>query len=202
MPSTLESQDAQGESSADVHTARLSLRPVRDTDLAILASAINNPRISRNLTRVPWPYDLNDAVAFYEATRTLPARSAIFAIAPRTKPDRLIGVIGYEGAPDPEFGYWLDEAFWGQGIMREAAQAVVAQAFTVGGIERIQSRCIVGNEPSRRILIGLGFRPVGISSVYSSARKGVVVSQTFELTAREWRLARCTHADSSRRRNA
>jgi RimJ/RimL family protein N-acetyltransferase len=103
-------------------------------------------------------------------------------------PDRLVGVIGYEGSPDPELGYWLDEPLWGKGIVSEAARAVVEHAFAKSHLDRLLSRCILGNEPSRRILVGLGFRPVGISSVYSSARGCDVVSQKFELTSKEWRV--------------
>ena len=61
------------------------------------------------------------------------------------------------------------------------------QAFQETGVERVLSRCILGNEPSRRILAGLGFRPVDISSLYSNARGRVVITQNFELTSREWR---------------
>jgi RimJ/RimL family protein N-acetyltransferase len=102
----------------------------------------------------------------------------------------VIGIIGYEGASNSELGYWLGEDYWGKGILSEAARAVVRHAFTVSGNERLVSRCILGNEPSRRILIGLGFRPVGISSLYSSAGKSAVTSQEFELTSREWRIHR------------
>ncbi len=171
----------------NTQTSQLELRPVRETDLMSLVAALSNPRIARNLARVPWPYSLNDARSFYEQTLRLPPRSSILAIALRANVDQLIGVIACEGTPVPELGYWLSEAFSNKGITSEAASAVIEQAFTVSGNERLQSRCILGNEPSRRVLIGLGFRPVGISSVYSKARKRNVVSQTFELTANEWR---------------
>jgi 8-oxo-dGTP diphosphatase len=171
----------------NIRTSRLELRPVREADLMSLVAALSNPRIARNLTRVPWPYSLNDAHRFYEHTLRLPPQSSILAITLRANVDQLVGVIAYEGMPVPELGYWLGEAFWNKGITSEAASTVIERAFTVSGNERVQSRCILGNEPSRSVLIGLGFRPVGISSVYSKARKRNVISQTFELTANEWR---------------
>jgi|RhiMetdeSRZDD1v2_1073273.scaffolds.fasta_scaffold72378_1 8-oxo-dGTP diphosphatase len=171
----------------NIRTSRLELRPVREADLMSLVAALSNPRIARNLTRVPWPYGLNDARHFYEQTLRLPPQSSILAITLRANVDQLVGVIAYEGMPVPELGYWLGEAFWNKGITSEAASAVIERAFTVSGNERVRSRCILGNEPSRRVLIGLGSKPVGISSVYSKARKRNVISQTFELTANEWR---------------
>jgi RimJ/RimL family protein N-acetyltransferase len=170
-----------------IETDRLCLRELRAEDLCSLAATINNPRIARNLTRVPWPYDLNDARAFYEHTLTLPPQSAVFVISDQSNPDRLLGVISYEGVPDPELGYWLGERLWGRGIISEAARRVMRHAFQETGVKRVLSRCILGNEPSRRILVGLGFRPVDISSVYSNARVDVVVCQNFELTLSEWR---------------
>jgi RimJ/RimL family protein N-acetyltransferase len=170
-----------------IETVRLRLRELQQADLCSLAGTINNPRIARNLTRVPWPYDLNDARAFYEHTLALPPQSAVFVIADRSNPDRLLGVISYEGVTDPELGYWLDEPFWGKGIITEAARSVLRHAFMVTKVQRVLSRCMLGNEPSRRILVGLGFRPVDISSLYSNARGRAVTCQNFELTSREWR---------------
>jgi RimJ/RimL family protein N-acetyltransferase len=172
-----------------IETPRLRLRPLEATDLLSVAATINNPRIARNLTRVPWPYDLDDARDFYARTLALPPQSAVFVITVRSNPDRPVGVISYEGLPDPELGYWLEEPFWGNGIIGEAAREVVHHAFMAAQVQRLLSRCILGNEPSRRILVGLGFRPVEISPVYSHARGRVVVSQKFELTFREWAYA-------------
>jgi hypothetical protein len=98
-----------------IETARLRLRELQEADLCSLAGTINNPRIARNLTRVPWPYDLNDARAFYEHALALPPQSAVFVITDRSSPDRLLGAISYEGVPDPELGYWLDEPYWEKG---------------------------------------------------------------------------------------
>jgi RimJ/RimL family protein N-acetyltransferase len=170
-----------------IETARLRLRELQEADLCSLAGTINNPRIARNLTRVPWPYDLNDARTFYEHTRALPPRAAVFVITNRSNPDRLLGVISYEGVPDPELAYWLDEPYWRKGIITEAARSVLWHAFMANGVERVLSRCMLGNEPSRRILVGLGFRPVDVSSLCSSARERAVTCQNFELTSREWR---------------
>ncbi len=170
-------------------TSRLMLRPLLESDLRVLAAAINNPSISQYLARVPWPYDLDDAQAFFDYTRNLPPRSAIFALVPRGGDEPLVGMISYETSTlETELGYWLSEDRWGCGLMREAAHAVVEHAFAVSGLERLQSRCFIGNEASRRLLVALGFRPVGIGRVFAPVPGKPVATHEFELSATEWRL--------------
>ena len=61
-----------------LNTERLLLRPLCENDLVALAAAVNNPRIVRNLLRLPWPYRLDDARSFLAYTQNLPPASAIF----------------------------------------------------------------------------------------------------------------------------
>jgi RimJ/RimL family protein N-acetyltransferase len=168
-----------------ISTKRLTLRPLREEDLVSLAAAVNNERIARNVASIPWPYDLDDARAFLDSVARLPVGSASFGVFETSSKGSVIGVIGYQ---ESELGYWLAEPSWHKGFATEAAQAVVDNAFTISRLSRLQARCILGNEPSRRILVGLGFRPTHIGSTYSIARRCHVVTQHFELTMREWRF--------------
>ena len=172
-------------------THRLTLRPLRENDLISLTAAINNPRVSHNLARVPWPYDLDDARAFHAHTMNLPPRSASYALVLKKQDGPIIGMTGYEtDGQESELGYWLAENHWGKGYMKEAAQAILDHAFAVTRLDRLQSRCFLGNEASRRLLIAVGFRPAGLGNAYAPVRRNRVVTQNFELTAREWGLLR------------
>lgn len=172
-------------------TQRLTLRPLRENDLLALTAAINNPRVSGNLARVPWPYDLDDARAFHAHTLNLPPRSASFALVMKKQDGPVIGMTGYETeGQKTELGYWLAEDHWGKSVMKEAVRAVVDHAFALSHLDRLQSRCFLDNEASRRLLIALGFRPAGIGNAYAPVRRNMVVTQNFELTAREWGLLR------------
>jgi hypothetical protein len=93
--------------------------------------------------------------------------------------------------PEEDLGspYWVSEPWWGKGSS-EAAAVAAEHAFQVTGIERLQGRCFLGNERSRRVLIGLGFRPTHIGQTYSKARGCYVVTQHFELTMGECRFRR------------
>jgi RimJ/RimL family protein N-acetyltransferase len=136
---------------------------------------------------IPWPYDLDDARACLDHAGRLDDREAVFAISmPDAGP---IGVIGIElkgRGQIAELGYWLGEPWWNRGYASEAAEAVIAHAFQALGHDRMVARCVLGNEASRRLLIGAGFRPTGIDSCRSLSTGSSHVSQCFELTAREW----------------
>ena len=77
-----------------------------------------------------------------------------------------------------------------------AAEAVVCHAFGVSRLERLRSRCFLGNEPSRCLLVALGFTPVGVGHAYAPARQEMVTTQEFELGLKQWRLLRCLHGRS------
>jgi RimJ/RimL family protein N-acetyltransferase len=166
-----------------ISTQRLTLRPLREQDLVSLTAAVNNERIARNVASIPWPYDLDDARAFLDSVARLPVGSASFAVFATNGEGSVIGVMGYQEA---ELGYWLAEPSWRKGFATEGVEAVVEHAFTTSRLNRLQARCILGNEPSRHVLVGLGFRPTHIGSTYSLARRCHVVTQHFELTVREW----------------
>jgi RimJ/RimL family protein N-acetyltransferase len=171
-------------------TTRLTLRSLRPEDFASLTAAVNNPRVARNLLRVPWPYHLDHARMFYDHTRALPWGSASFAIIAYAQPAMIIGMAGYQSdGCSAELGYWLAEPFWGRGYMREAVGAVIAHAFReTRRLDRLCSRCAIDNEASRRLLVGFGFRSTGTSRIFFSVRRSDVLTQTFELTAKEWSL--------------
>ncbi|MGH6875079.1 MAG: GNAT family N-acetyltransferase [Aestuariivirgaceae bacterium] len=170
-------------------TPRLVLRSLRRDDLGSLTAAVNDLRVARNLLRVPWPYDLDDARSYYDHTQALPKGSAAFAILSRAEPAMIVGMAGYESHDGlAELGYWLAAPFWGRGYMREATGAVLAHAFGTTRLDRLCSRCAIDNEASRRILIGLDFRPTGTDRVFSPVRRSAILTQTFELTVKEWSL--------------
>ena len=54
-------------------------------------------------------------------------------------------------------GYWLAEPYWHQGIMTEAAEAVLAHARRDLGIRRVWADYYEGNDPSRKVMERLGF---------------------------------------------
>jgi ribosomal-protein-alanine N-acetyltransferase len=71
----------------------------------------------------------------------------------------LIGFCGIQplpGTDEIEIGWWLARAWWGRGLATEAARAVLADAFTRVGLERIVSIAQPANTASVRIMQKLG----------------------------------------------
>jgi RimJ/RimL family protein N-acetyltransferase len=169
-----------------LRTRRLLLRPVTEADLLPLSRLLNDWDVAKHLGRVPHPYTLDDALRWHASLRTLDPRSRLFAIA---HDGALIGAIGYEvdrAGDSAELGYWLAQCCWRNGYMREAAGAVIAHAFARSRLDRLTARCQHANEPSRRLLAGLGFRHLGHARSFSAARKEDVDVALLELTQKEW----------------
>lgn len=163
-------------------TARLTLRPAWPEDAPQLAAAIGHESVTRNLSKVPWPYSLADA----EAHIMRPRQSKdVFCLIfeHRGAHPRLIGGIGMgaiEGGH--EFGYWLTPSAWGRGYATEAGHAVVAAARHTLGLHRLKAGHFVDNPASGRVLTKLGFRPTGgVTQRESRARGGEVPCVDFVL---------------------
>lgn len=85
-----------------------------------------------------------------------------------------------------ELGYWIAPELWGQGLMTEAATAVVAFGFTSIGLHKITVTCFGENVGSRRVIEKVGFRYVG-RAVEDLWRDGAWHDHLkFELTQAEW----------------
>jgi RimJ/RimL family protein N-acetyltransferase len=154
-----------------LETQRLILRrPVRE-DAAAIVHYLNNYAIAKNTARVPYPYGAADADSFLTGLES--SIDHVFAIAGKEAREGLIGVISLEHDDEPaagELGYWLAEPFWGRGLMREAAREVVRFGFEEAGFKTVSATYHLGNEASKRILYGLGMKPVGFETGFSLAQ--------------------------------
>ncbi len=74
-------------------------------------------------------------------------------------------------APRCEIGYVGDLRLQGQGLMREAVQAVVALGFSLG-LVRIHAHCDALNTRSIRFIKGLGFVQEGVMRLYARNPQG------------------------------
>lgn len=63
-------------------------------------------------------------------------------------------------------GYSIDEKFQGNGYMKEAVKMVIDYAFNDLGLHRVEASTLVENEKSQRVLLGCGFKEIGISKNY------------------------------------
>jgi RimJ/RimL family protein N-acetyltransferase len=147
-----------GEPLVDGPTA---LRPWRDSDVAELVAACQDPEIVR-WTRVPSPYGEADARAYllarYDAT--FAGLSAPFAIV-AAGDGQLLGSISlmrfaWEHLRG-EVGYWLAVEARGLGHAPRAVRLICEWGFTQLGLERIDLLAATGNRASQTVAERAGF---------------------------------------------
>ncbi len=150
--------------SRDLATHRLVLRPFGPGDVDDVFEYARDPEWAEYLLdSVPQPYTRQDAEKFV-ADRML---------APKTQPSWAIvldgvGIGGIILSIDSkhetgQIDYALARPHWGQGLMTEAAGAVVDWGFSQRGLSRISSHADLRNRRSWRVLEKLGMTREGVS---------------------------------------
>lgn len=165
---------------ATLTTARLRLRTPSRTDVPALVAQANNRRVHVMMAGLPFPFEESHALAFVDTIATSPQERP-YAI--ELADGRFIGIVGLSlGDAATDFGYWLGEAFWGQGYASEAAAALV-QAARAAGIGQLRARVRADNPASQRVLEKCGFAVVshGVAETGNFAGEPVIFMQ-FEET--------------------
>lgn len=162
-----------------ITTERLTLRRYNADDAIHVAGLLNNPEVSKWLTRVPYPYSVDDAKAFFDREDT--KDNLVFAIAMADKP---IGGISLT----EELGYWLGQPYWGKGFATEASHALLEHYFTISD-GPVRSGHILGNAGSRGVLRKLGFIDQQIELASSLSVNRDVEVQKMHLSKTAWEAA-------------
>jgi len=171
----------------DIITERLRLRLMQPEDAEWIAREISNPSVQRWLTSPPHPYSLTDAHSFIAAKASDPGLRVIehngigcgmIEITPAT--DTCLGL-----------GYWLRETAWGQGLMSEAARAMIDWIYETTTSD-IRSGWIIGNAGSRNVLTKLGFQPDGQRQEYANFHGKDLILEQVRMTHAAWQLVKTT----------
>jgi ribosomal-protein-alanine N-acetyltransferase len=103
----------------------------------------------------------------------------------RLEDGALIGWIGIgPRGPQPRrasIGYWIGEAFFGQGYTKEAARALLPLAWAALDVDVIEGVAQVANTASLAILRGLGMRHVGQRMEPAPARGNSDLCDVYEI---------------------
>jgi RimJ/RimL family protein N-acetyltransferase len=144
-----------------IRTENLLLRPGWTDDAPALTEAFAREDVVMTLATAPWPYCVDDAVAYLGRERS--AHEADLLVFLRTPGiPRLIGGVGIaDRNGQSELGYWIVPSHWRRGYATEAARAVVAAARDSLRIERLTSGHFLDNPASGAVLRKLGFVPTG-----------------------------------------
>ncbi len=88
--------------------------------------------------------------------------------------NKLIGTCGLYTTPihrRAELGYALSKAYWGQGLMTEAAKSAITFGFHVMQLLRVQAFCAVENIGSAKVLEKAGMQFEGVLHNYIFTKK-------------------------------
>lgn len=105
---------------------------------------------------------------------------------------QLAGVVGYaidHRKRSMELGYWLGEAFRGQGLMTRACRAPVTYAFGPLALQQVVIRAAVDNRASRAIAERLEFRLEGIERSSEEPNEQWAEVAVYVLSTTAWRAA-------------
>lgn len=147
-------------------TSRLVLRPLRADDAVQIAQLAGNWNVARFTRQIPFPFSEELASQFVREQRSAFNKGQEWTWAVCLKDGlTLVGCVSvmFEKEMTAELGYWVGEAYWGNGYATEAARAVVNHAFSTCELWEMESRHVFGNDASGRVLTKLGFQVVGFT---------------------------------------
>ena len=145
-----------------LQTNRLILRCFEDKDDKDLYAYAKNPKVGPNAGWKPHS-DLKES---QRIIHLFILNQDVWAIEDK-KTHKVIGSIGLHKDQKRELkkalmlGFVLSEDYWGQGIIKEASEAVVEYAFTSLKAEIVSAYCYPFNHQSKRVIEKIGFKYEG-----------------------------------------
>ena len=159
-------------------TERLVLRPIEDKDKDDIIRGVSDFAVAKWLSMVPHPYTGADAQWFIDHVKA--SSNGYWAI---TRAGQFLGIISIK----PDLGYWLAPAHWGQGVISEAASAVVAAYFENPAAGPLMSGYFIENARSAAVLYKLGFAHKGpVEEEYSKSLGRKTLHRKVALTPEQW----------------
>lgn len=174
----------------ELTTARLRLRPLRLDDAPAVQQIFSDAEATRHVSFAPME-DLAPAVAAVEGVlQGYDRREAMRWAITLPDDDTAIGTVGFLNISFPhrraEIGYDLARPFWGQGLVPEAAAAVITLGFGSLALHRIEADILPANQASARVLDKLGFRPEAHLADYLVIKDLPRTVHRFRILAPEW----------------
>ncbi|NCE63451.1 N-acetyltransferase [Pseudoflavonifractor sp. 524-17] len=173
----------------ELETRRLILRTFTEEDAADFYAYCKDPRVGPAAGWTPHE-SVEESLAVIRDFLEHPGTLAVT----RKGEGKVIGTAGFVGrhrrelpGPDDEIGYCLSPAYWGQGFIPEAVDALLACGFENRGLNTIWCGYYDGNQKSSRVVRKCGFtyRFTRIQKV-PSLGDAVRLAYCWAMTRREW----------------
>ena len=157
-------------------TKRLFMRPLKFDDAHSIYEYARDPLVAQY---VSWDAhkSIEDSRTYISYAMTLSPKPGadLFAITFKDDPDTVIGTVCIEtkgSKVEGELSWALGRQYWRQGIMYEAAHALIERAFDTYQIERIFAICDPPNIASKALMNKLGMKYEGClrSKIFEKGR--------------------------------
>lgn len=157
----------------NITSSRLNLRPLRKSDAQRVFECIQDPRIHRNVGRIPADQTIEQTELFISNSQSQFDDGTAFVFGVIEVGQNLIGVIGgsFTQYASFDFGYWLAPEAWGKGYATEASAAFMDWVVRKHGVKAFTAGHIDDNPASGRVLEKLGFIHAGRSRYFVLGRQ-------------------------------
>ncbi len=146
----------------------VALRPIEDSDLDALFDLMRDPESVQMAAFTP--EDPNDRAAFDAHMATIRARPDVYNRVV-TLDGQLVGTVAsFVLDGETEVTYWIDRAFWGQGIASRALALLLESV----PVRPIFGRVASHNVGSRKVLQRAGFAIIGKDTGYANAPRAEI----------------------------
>jgi [ribosomal protein S5]-alanine N-acetyltransferase len=153
-----------------IETERLILREATKADAKDMLIYLSDPEVVKHMGLEPFQSieDACDEIAWYESI--VKNGTGIRWGITRKDDNQVIGSCGFLNRVPKhyrtEVGFELSKEYWGQGIAREALEAVVKFGFEYLELERIEALIEPANLPSQKLVERSGFQKEGLLRHY------------------------------------
>jgi len=165
---------------------KTTIRKWRTEDAPFLAESLSNKAILNNLRDgLPYPYTEKDALEYINAMNSAdPNDTFAYAVI---ADDKVVGSIGAfrQGnihSRTAELGYYLDQNYWGKGIMSSAVSQLCDLIFSTTDIVRIFAEPFAYNVGSCRVLEKSGFVKEGVLKNNACKNSQIIDMVMYSLT--------------------
>lgn len=173
-----------------METERLILRPLKQEDSEGLFRIFSDPEVTRYLEITPLKFASEGKALLEYFNGQLERKSGVRWGIERKQDGVLLGTCGFHSVElwvfKAELSYDIGRPYWGQGIVPEAARALLRHAFGEMGMNRIQSSVIPEAAASAKVLEKLGFHREGVLRETGYWKGRFWDKVTYSLLKREW----------------
>jgi ribosomal-protein-alanine N-acetyltransferase len=152
-----------------LETKRLIIRSWQESDLDDLVEGLNNQNIARWMAFVPFPYTNVDAEQWisYCMNNDRDGNKNGYELAVELKSEqKVIGGVGISGISKVHGtatgGIWINERFHGNGYGKETFAEKIRFAFEDLGLRKLENGFFPGNEASKLMQEGFGYKIEGV----------------------------------------